>query len=711
MRARSLGLAIAMTLPLFVAAGPASAAAPWTGSSSMLGGTVRYDSGEWISQDFIYDDYGADTEPAGASQRVSLAATKGDFRYPTDPKYAGNAADIMEVRARAEGGDLRVRVTLNTLLDPAAAVIAAAVTSVQQAPTDVPDPINDWPFKAGVRSPWYRLATVANGQVKLSRPTGSPSNGPAPVVDTTANTVEFVITAALPAGRNRVGLTVASGLWDAAGGQWLAGQPGNSPSATAYSTGLPTDGRVFDVAGNTNDLEPEGGNWREDFQSAQLQTRFAGRFMQVIDLGKLRSGAVDEPILAPGFYDRIFVSNQPIEEGVRSSFPQYGGKWQTYGLWVPKSYDPSRPTPLVLVLHSLSVHHNQYAGSNVYRQLGDDLDALAITPLGRGPDGWYWDEGLIDTLEAWNDVRANYNVDDDRTVSSGYSMGGYATYRLATLMPDRLAGAVSWVGPPAYQLWAYPLDPTPSGARQRPGNTYSQLENVEHIPFMIVHGTNDELVPVAGVLHQAERFRELRYDYRFALHPGQDHLSFAVLDDWTRERDFLRPLLARGRDKDPAHVVFKVRPASWATPGRADAASLLAQLGAQGANLSSAYWVRNVDVAGTGDVTGVVDLTSDGRGALSPAVAYATSQSVEAGPPSPFLLRTGGRGQGLGEAADVLRGNLNGVRELTVDVDRAGLTLDAEVRVTSDIPAVLHLVSSEGGSRDVDIAATVVAPA
>jgi predicted peptidase len=112
---------------------------------------------------------------------------------------------------------------------------------------------------------------------------------------------------------------------------------------------------------------------------------------------------------------------------------------------------------LFLNLHSLSVHHNQYRGGTapsasyktLYEQYEEQIGAVVVTPLGRGPDGWYEDEALVDTLEVWADALAAYSIDRERVFVGGYSMGGFGTYRLTTLMPDAFAAAVSVVGPPS----------------------------------------------------------------------------------------------------------------------------------------------------------------------------------------------------------------------------------------------------------------------
>src|SRR4051794_7846866 len=77
---------------------------PWAGAPPLVAGTARYDAGEWIYNDFVFDDYGADTGSWGQPNVVSLAGTTGDARYPDGPEYAGNAADIVEVRVRPAKG-------------------------------------------------------------------------------------------------------------------------------------------------------------------------------------------------------------------------------------------------------------------------------------------------------------------------------------------------------------------------------------------------------------------------------------------------------------------------------------------------------------------------------------------------------------------------------------------------------------------------------
>lgn len=629
----------------------------WTASPTLVSGTSRYQHGEWIYTDFVYDDYGADTIPAGQTNVVSLAPTSGDFRYPSGDTFSGNAADIVEVRTQlaANGGALEVRVLLQTLIDPSAVAL--------------------WVRSNGDES----IVTAANSTISAAE-----------------NTVSFRIPGA--GLDDTVSLNIGAGLNDGQGGL-RKGVPGSSRVPIAeITTGGPSDSALFDLAFNTRSIEGRGGAWNEDVQSDALQAGDLSQFEQTIDIGLLASGVTVDPPAPTGYFVRLLESRQQLAEGMGGSFPQYRGKWQPYAVWVPDSYTPSSPAPLFLSLHSLSVHHNQFRGGSspsasyatYYEQFGDGLDAVVVTPLGRGPDGWYEDEALVDTLEVWADALKNYSIDRDRILVGGYSMGGYGTYRLTTMMPDSFASAVSIVGPPVNGIWAYPLPPT--GGESNPDNTRPQLENTRHIPFWITHGVADELVPVSGVVHQTQRFAELGYEYRFALHPAADHLSFVFQDDWSREASWFLGHMVRV--VDPQRVTLKVRPASWATNHNPTVRSHLDALTPQlGARLDGAYWVGEV-TTGT-DATGFVDL-STGRISRRQVSASKLDPSFQTDGPSPYVLS--GQDPSWEEAAvtDVLFGTLSKVTALTVDVGRAGLSDNPQLQITTDSPVRITFLRNGG---------------
>jgi dienelactone hydrolase len=133
----------------------------WEAAPLMVSGADAYVNGEFLYQDFVYDDYGANTtalplpptpEPNGEVQSELLptaldepipqltpieeyigmvyGAATGDIVYPTDEStYRNNAADLLEFRARPvhDAGQEKIayRITLNTMTE--AGVAAAAI--------------------------------------------------------------------------------------------------------------------------------------------------------------------------------------------------------------------------------------------------------------------------------------------------------------------------------------------------------------------------------------------------------------------------------------------------------------------------------------------------------------------------------------------------------------------------------------------------------
>jgi dienelactone hydrolase len=654
-RLRSLAAALlaAALIPSIAHAAPAASAptepgARWRGEPTLIGGTARYDRGEWVFTDFVFDDYGADTGPAWGQPNVSsLASTSGDARYPAGLE---NAADIVEVRARAIGRDLQVRVLLQTLTDAEQVAVWAQVNDTETIVT-------------------------------------SASKGAD--IDTARNTVTFTVPGA--AGDD-VTLNVGAGLHDGDGGL-RAGVPGNAQqNPDEITTGAPTDNRLFDVAFNTHEIEGRGGHWNEDRQSAALASGDLEQFAQTVAVKELRdTRRRPAEQLEPGYYVRLFKSRMKLGEGLGDSFPQYLGRWQPYALWIPEGYDADEASPFFLNLHSLSSAHNQYRGDRsptyktFYEQMGDGTDAIVATPLARGPDGWYLDEALVDSLEVWADVLRTFTIDREQVRVGGYSMGGYGTYRFSTLVPDAFASAVSVVGPPTDGIWTG-LDSPSSPFFTRP-----QLENTRHVPFWLTHGVLDELVPVYGVTRQADRFAELGHEYRFALHPAEDHLSFTVKDAWSREATWFND--HPQRVTAPQRVTYKLRPASWLSEDRAVLDPLVDKLlAAVGARRDAAYWVGDVEVAREGDedVTGTVDLASGGIARRESGAEEILTAGVDG--PSPYRLTGTTLARDKAKTSDVLSGTLTNVSALTVDVGRARLSDSPKVDIEADRPVTITYV-------------------
>jgi hypothetical protein len=309
------------------------------------------------------------------------------------------------------------------------------------------------------------------------------------------------------------------------------------------------------------------------------------------------------------------------------------------------------------------------------QQIGEQRRSFVATSLSRGDDGWYQHEAEYDVFEMWNDVARHFALDPERVGISGYSMGGYATYRLGTLYPDLFGAAFTQVGPPGEGIWVPPLPPTGSyrgndfgtsggtdGAPETLTNTW--LENARNLPYLNLAAALDELVPVAGPRAQnigapeigIRGFDQLGYRYRFLLFPTADHLALAVIDDYPMAADFLGDAFV---DRDPPHITFAYVPA-------ADDASL-------GLVHNHAYWVSGMRLADSGQPVpkGAIDAFSHAFGLGDPSSVAGTTTGTAPLPYTEFN-RTWSEPPRIPQA-NRLDLTLTNLAEATVDTARAGI--------------------------------------
>src|SRR5437773_6993267 len=165
-----------------------------------------------------------------------------------------------------------------------------------------------------------------------------------------------------------------------------------------------------------------------------------------------------------------------------SSWPK-----REYLLYVPRSYDRTRPTPLVISLHGASLWGAAQKETSQWNRVADEHGFIVVYPSGEGVGGArVWREGdgaepsrdvrfiseLIDTL----DVR--YNIDPLMIYANGLSNGGGMSFVLSCTLSDRIA-AVGMVGAALLLPFSWCTD-------QRP------------MPMIAFHGTADAAAPYKG---------------------------------------------------------------------------------------------------------------------------------------------------------------------------------------------------------------------
>jgi len=669
---------------------------PWHAQPILVSGTQAYRGGEWLYQDYLYDDHGA-TGVKDPNDPYSLSAhlfspPAGTFTYPTSSVYANNAADLVELRVKPLATATAFRVTLNTLKDATRSAFTIALGDSSSSIA--------WPYGAGVSSPAQLFLTWHGNHADLRNAATGATLTPPPTasVDMLRRQIQVIVPhAAWNPEHGTVRMTIGTGLWDTTAGAYLKPAPGPA-SATAPGGGTPNGVAIVNVgprfheplpfiAGATIADTAVGSQvlamfWRERQQSEQLTLGDVSPFFADVSFGKLASGATDNSgVPTTGVLDRIFASHYSFGQGVDPSkvcftlapsfsagakcIGRFVGQLQPYALYVPKKPQPRKGYGLTLLLHSLSANYNQYLGTHNQSELGDrGAGSLVLTPAGRGPDGFYAGIAEADTFEAWADVARHYALDPAWTVVTGYSMGGFGTYRLLARWPDLFARGWSVVG--------------------APGSVSDQLASLRNTPLLLWNATADELVNIQTSEQAVTDDTAAGIRFTEDLFLTADHLTLAANDSFQPGVDWLGTATI---DPNPAHITYVVDPTEDSSQAQTVA--------------DHVYWISGLRDRGSGD--GTVDVVSAAFGQGTPGVLpLQYGAGALTGGEIPALAFVS-RAQAWGAVPRIARADeliitAHNLASITIDPRRARVSCDAVLKVTTDGPLTVTLA---GCSRSV----------
>jgi predicted peptidase len=202
-----------------------------------------------------------------------------------------------------------------------------------------------------------------------------------------------------------------------------------------------------------------------------------------------------------------------------------------YWVYVPKAWTPDRAWPVVVYLHGAGERGSNPAdatqrglGPEVYRSNGE-FPAVVLFP--QAPSGSFWGmPGPTErALRALDEVMARYHGDPSRVYLTGSSLGGYGTWFMGALYPERFAALVPICGgvrgkapSPDAPFAGIPEDHRADEIARRIGKT----------PTWIFHGKKDWLVPVAYSRELYAAIKRAGGDVRYTEYPDLGH------DSWDR---------------------------------------------------------------------------------------------------------------------------------------------------------------------------------
>ena len=197
-----------------------------------------------------------------------------------------------------------------------------------------------------------------------------------------------------------------------------------------------------------------------------------------------------------------------------------------YTLFVPSTYDPQKPTPLVVDLHGLNITPLQQILFDGTTDFAERYGFIVLAPMGFNVSSWWGSRtgtpvntaavkpggeahysntelAEIDTMALLKSIREQYTVDGDRIYLMGHSMGGAGTYYLGGKYNDIWAGLA-------------PL----SGAG---GIAAGTAERYKSLPMLIMHGAKDSIVPATTSRKAVAALQAVGAPYLYLEFPDKDH--------------------------------------------------------------------------------------------------------------------------------------------------------------------------------------------
>jgi polyhydroxybutyrate depolymerase len=189
------------------------------------------------------------------------------------------------------------------------------------------------------------------------------------------------------------------------------------------------------------------------------------------------------------FFTLFFIISSYAQTGSQSTLTlDHNGQTREYILYVPQMYDGQVEVPLVLNLHGLGSNMVEQLYYGAFRKIADTANFILVVPNGTigGNNNRYWnlysptgadDIGFLTQLI--DELSNQYVIDADRIYSTGMSNGGFMSYYLACNLSNKITAIASVTG-------------------TMNSNAIGNCIPSKPVPTMLIHGTDDSVVPYNG---------------------------------------------------------------------------------------------------------------------------------------------------------------------------------------------------------------------
>ena len=186
-----------------------------------------------------------------------------------------------------------------------------------------------------------------------------------------------------------------------------------------------------------------------------------------------------------------------------------------YLLFLPESYTQStnQKFPLILFLHGAGERGSDLDsvkrhGIPKIVETNPDFPFIVVSP--QCPEDSWWTSELHTINGLIEEIVEKYQVDTSRIYLTGLSMGGFGTWSLASMYPERFAA----------------IAPVCGG-----GEVRQILRSLVEMPIWTFHGQKDDVIPFSRSEEIVTALKKHGSSIKFTIYPEAGH------DSWTKTYD------------------------------------------------------------------------------------------------------------------------------------------------------------------------------
>ncbi len=183
-----------------------------------------------------------------------------------------------------------------------------------------------------------------------------------------------------------------------------------------------------------------------------------------------------------------------------------------YLLYLPGDYEKQDSWPLLVFLHGAGERGsdlNRVKAHGPAKQIeaGQELPFVVVSP--QCPAGKWWPALDREVMALVDEMIEKHKVDPDRVTLTGLSMGGYGTWAIGSLYPERFAAVVPICG----------------------GGRPFLAGGLKDVPVWAFHGAKDPVVPLRESEQMVEAVNRAGGTAKLTVYPEAMH------DSWTETYD------------------------------------------------------------------------------------------------------------------------------------------------------------------------------